>query len=121
MGGVLVPKVPWGYINGVLGPLSTSIGGIKLLMKTSIEAKPWLDEPSLVSLPWREDFPQGSWTKKLKVGIMWDDGVVTPHPPIVRALREVVEKLQHVPGVEVVTWKPYKHDLAWEIIVKHFH
>jgi Asp-tRNA(Asn)/Glu-tRNA(Gln) amidotransferase A subunit family amidase len=33
-----------------------------------------------------------------------------------RALREVVEKLRSVPGVEVVDWKPYKHDHAWEII-----
>lgn len=52
----------------------------------------------------------------MKVGVLWDDGVVKPHPPIMRALKEVVGKLKNVSGVEVVDWKPYKHDLAWDII-----
>ncbi|TKA61195.1 hypothetical protein B0A49_10935 [Cryomyces minteri] len=47
---------------------------------------------------------------------MWDDGVVKPHPPVLRALREVVGKLHGVKGVEMVDWKPYKHDLGWEIV-----
>ncbi|KAF2201094.1 amidase signature enzyme [Delitschia confertaspora ATCC 74209] len=60
----------------VIGPLSTSLEGIKLFMKTLIDAKPWIREPSL--LP-----------KKLKVAVMWDDGVVRPHPPVLRALEMV--------------------------------
>ena len=34
-----------------------------------------------------------------------------------RALEEVVRKLREVGSVEVVEWKPYKHDFAWELIV----
>ncbi|KAI9733086.1 MAG: hypothetical protein M1834_003633 [Cirrosporium novae-zelandiae] len=105
-------------ILGVVGPFSTSLEGIKLFMRSALGTKPWLVEPSLLPMPWKDDEsylgPPGQ--KSLKIGVLWDDGVVKPHPPIIRALREVVEKVKNVPGVEVVDWKPYKHDLAWDII-----
>lgn len=98
----------------VLGPLSTSIEGIRMFFKTVIAAKPWVNDPALVPLPWREDdnfFPNG----KLKVAVMWHDGIVKPHPPIYRALNAMVGKLKEVPNVQIVDWKPYKHDTAWKI------
>ena len=102
----------------VLGPLSTSLEGVKLFMKTVIGGKPWLKEPSLVPIPWRdqESYFGNPSKKKLRVGVMWDDGVVKPHPPVVRALQEVVDKLKDMQSVEIVEWKPYKHDEAWNII-----
>lgn len=33
-----------------------------------------------------------------------------------RAIQEVVDKLKDVQCVEIVEWKPYKHDEAWSII-----
>lgn len=102
----------------VLGPLSTSLEGIKLFMKTVIAAKPWLNEPSVVPIPWRdhESHLAAQNEKKLKVGVLWHDGIVMPHPPILRALQDVVEKLKKVDGVEIVDWEPYNHEEAWEII-----
>ncbi|KAL3417551.1 acetamidase [Phlyctema vagabunda] len=101
-----------------IGPLSTSLEGCKLFMKTLIAAKPWLTEPCLLPFPWKDElepfYPQGK--RKLKVGVLWDDGVVKPHPPITRALERVVKHLRTRGNVEVVEWKPYKHDEAWEII-----
>ena len=102
-------------ILGVLGPLSTSLDGINLFMKTVIDAKPWTMEPALVPLPWSIDEPK-FLRKKLKVGVMRNDGVVRPHPPVLRAIDETVAKLRESNDVEVVEWTPYKHDLAWEII-----
>lgn len=94
--------------------MSTSLEGCKLFLKTIIGAKPWYQEPSLLPYPWKEEnFFDG---KKLKVAVIWDDGVVKPHPPVTRALKQVVEKLKAKGNVEIVDWKPYKHDLAWEII-----
>lgn len=103
------------HIVPTIGPLSTSLKGCKIFMKTLIDAKPWYREPSLLPFPWKEvdAFPE----KKLKVAVLWDDGVVRPHPPVTRALKQVVEKLKTNDDIEVVEWKPYKHDLAWEIIV----
>lgn len=86
-------------------------------MKTVIDGKPWIKEPSLVALPWREPAPLAG--KKLKIAVLWDDGVVKPHPPVTRALEQVVEKLKAGGNVEIVDWNPYKHDEAWAIIVYH--
>ena len=90
-----------------------------LFMKTLIDAKPWIREPSLIPLPWKTESqlqatPRGE--RKLKVGVMYDDGIVRPHPPVLRALRTMADRLKGVPGIEVVDWKPYKKDLAWDII-----
>jgi amidase len=101
-----------------IGPLSTSLEGIQIFMETVIAAKPWLREPSLLPFEWKDMkllWKDGS--KKLKVAVFWEDGVVKPHPPVTRALQEVVEKLKSNAKFELVDWKPYKHDLAWEIIV----
>ncbi|KAF2110166.1 amidase signature domain-containing protein [Lophiotrema nucula] len=103
----------------VIGPISTSLEGVKLFMKTLINAKPWIREPSLLPFPWRTESllptdPDG--TKTLKIAIIWDDGVVRPHPPVTRALRTVAEKLKAVPGITVIDWEPYQHDYAWTII-----
>ncbi len=105
-------------IVAVIGPLSTTLEGVKLFMKTAIAAKPWLVESSLIPFPWRdqESYLGRGQEKKLKVGVIWDDGIVKPHPPIIRALKEIVDKLKTVQDVEIVNWKPYKHDEAWEII-----
>lgn len=105
-------------IVAVLGPLSTSLEGVKLFMKTVLNAKPWLNEPSLVPIPWRdqESYLAKPSGKRIKVAVMWHDGVVKPHPPVMRALQEVLDKLKDVPSVEIVEWKPYKHDEAWSII-----
>ena len=87
-------------------------------MKTIITAKPWLEEASLLPFPWRdqESHLGSGQGKKLKIGVLWSDEVVKPHPPVIRALEEVVTKLEAVDDVEIVSWKPYKHDEAWEII-----
>jgi hypothetical protein len=103
---------------GAIGPLSTSIFGIKLFMKTLIDAEPWLVEPSLIPLPWREKSTGfGKQKQKIRVAVMLDDGVVRPHPPIRRALDEVVSKMSKRKEIEVVNWTPSRCDEAWEILV----
>jgi amidase len=115
-----LPVAGWGatmqgseHIVPVIGPLSTSLEGIKTFMKVILDRKPWLKEPSLIPFGWRDD--QAVKGRKLKVAVMWDDGVVKPHPPVLRALKEIVTKLGD--SVEIVDWTPLKHDEAWKIIV----
>ena len=116
MEGLTATQLGEEQIIPTIGPLSTSLEGCKLFLKTIIDAKPWYKEPTLLPFPWREeDFFKG---RKVKVAVMWDDGVVKPHPPVTRALKQVVEKLEGKDNIEIVEWKPYKHDLAWEIIVR---
>lgn len=118
--GLMATMLAQEQIIPVIGPLSTSLDGIKLFMKTLIDQKPWVYQPSLLPIPWRGEvdwLPKDENRKtRLKVAMLKDDGVVRPHPPVLRALSELEEKLKCVEGVEVVEWEPYKHDIAWEII-----
>jgi amidase len=115
-----IPTDGYGYmmagadtVESVLGPLSTSLSGLKLFMKTIIDSQPWLNEPALIPIPWREiKLPSD---RPLKIGVIWHDGVVRPHPPITRAINLVTSKMQSA-GIEVVDFPPHLHDEAWAIL-----
>ena len=84
--------------------MSTSLEGVKLFMKAILDQKPWLLDSSLVPKPWtRESLlrKDQNGTKKLRVGVLPDDGVVKPHPPILRVLDEVARSLKSA-GIDVV-------------------
>ncbi|BCR87097.1 uncharacterized protein ACHE_31084A [Aspergillus chevalieri] len=99
-------------IRGVIGPLaSQSIEDLELFQQVIIDQEPWDVETSLAPVPWKRAMP----TRDITVGIMWDDGTVRPHPPIIRALKYAKEKLMAA-GVKIVDWEPYKHDHGWEIV-----
>ena len=102
-------------ITTVIGPLSTSIEGIKIFMKVILDSKPWILEPALIPLPWNSSL-HISPEKPLRIGVLWHDNVVMPHPPITRALQSVVSRLKTIPNVSTVDWNPYLHDEAWAII-----
>jgi amidase len=69
--------------------MTSSLGGLKVFMKAVVNSKPWLKDPLAVRKKWDEDeydlADHGSG-KDLCFAIMWDDGVVVPHPPIKRSL-----------------------------------
>ncbi|KAF8900287.1 general amidase [Gymnopilus junonius] len=98
-------------VLSVLGPISHSLGGIKGFIKGVVSQKPWLKDPLVVRKPWNEeeyllaDHGEG---KQLCFGVMWDDEVVLPHPPIIRALQETKRALLAA-GHQVIDWKPLKH------------
>ncbi|MAD86156.1 MAG: hypothetical protein CL912_24615 [Deltaproteobacteria bacterium] len=92
--------------------MCTSRSALSLFMSTYCNSEPWRNDPSLVPLPWREI----KLPRKLKIGVMWNDGVVTPHPPVRRALEEVSCALRaHGDDFEVVQWTPLNHAKAYDI------
>ncbi|KAI1113417.1 amidase signature domain-containing protein [Nemania sp. NC0429] len=108
------------HILGTIGPLSTSLEGVSLFFRTVLRGRPWLREPSLTPIPWRGEDQSGAKLRgrKLRVGVIWDDKVVRPHPPIRAALSRIVKELGKSDEVEIVNWDCWRHDLAWEIITK---
>jgi len=94
--------------------MAQSLSDVVLFSKTVVEAKPWLQDPKCIPIPWREVEMKSA----LKLGVMWDDGIVTPTPPVKRALKETVEKLRRN-GCEIVDWKPDGHKQALSILVSH--
>jgi amidase len=76
-------------IRSVFGPHARSIGALKAFMQGALSQQPWLKDPSVHRKGWDE----GAYTlsehgggKGLCFAIMWDDGHVVPHPPIIRGL-----------------------------------
>ena len=111
--GILLAGAGQESILCVVGPLATtSVEDMELFMSAVIDQEPWDIETNLVPLPWRRVEPSKTFT----VGILWDDGVVHPHPPITRGLQYAKEKLQAA-GITVVDWEPMNHSLGWDIIV----
>ncbi|EXF81460.1 amidase [Colletotrichum fioriniae PJ7] len=98
-------------IRGVVGPLGQSVDDLDLFMSAVLAAEPWDTETMLVPVPWRP----ANIRKELTMGIMFDDGFVKPHPPVLRALRSAADKLKQA-GVKVVDWEPFDHERGWEIV-----
>lgn len=104
-------------IVGVLGPIARSARDLALFCEVMLQYSPWLTEPQLLEIPWKRNIADGSGLpNKLYFAIMWDDGHVAPHPPIVEALKRV-KLLLTAAGHEVIDWEPMDHYEAWLLIV----
>lgn len=110
-------------VLSVVGPLGTSIGALRLLVKAILSEKPWLHDPLVVELPWRDeqeqailDIVKSSGGEQLAFGVIRTDGVVQPQPPVRRAVDIVVETVKKL-GHKVVEWKPPSHATASALCV----
>lgn len=68
-------------------------------MSALISADPWRHDPAVVEIPWRSaqlgSAGEGTPTSgKLCLAILEFDGLVTPHPPIMRGIRIVRDALE---------------------------
>lgn len=107
-------------IIGALGPIARSARDLSLFCRVMLQDEPWLVEPPLLRIPWRQDVVDSEHSaKKLSFAILWDDGVVKPHPPIVEALRKVKADLLSA-GHSIIDWIPHDHQRAWDLIVSTF-
>lgn len=103
-------------ILSVVGPLATSVESLQLVMKAVLSQKPWLHDPLVIELPWRDEqerqildiVSSTSSSSKLCFGVIRHDGVCTPHPPVLRAIDIMIHTLEKL-GHEVIEWKPLPH------------
>jgi len=73
------------------GPVTHSMPDLKLFANLILTHPTLPFEGSCLPGSWRE---VETASRKLKVGFLLTDGVVQPHPPITRALKESVDKLK---------------------------
>ncbi len=99
-------------VPSVNGPLARTLPDIRLYTKAIIDSEPWLIDPKCVPIPWRTIYLR----PKLKIGVLWNDGVVTPTPPVKRALATCVEKLRKDEH-EIVDWGNEEHAQAINLLV----
>ncbi len=102
-------------VLSVVGPLSHSVASLRLMIKSLLSQQPWLHDPLVHEIPWRDeqeqqvlDLVRSSGGGQLAFGVLKHDGVVTPYPPVQRAVEIVVktiEKLGHkVEAVDDPYW-----------------
>jgi len=71
-------------------------------------------------MPWKADVARGQGLpKKLTIAILYDDGVVAPHPPLTQALKKYEAELRKA-GHEIVLWEPLDHKKGWDLILKFY-
>jgi len=98
-------------VPSVFGPISNSMSGIKAFVKGVISTQPWLKDPAAIRKSWDEEayaLSEHGGGKKLCFAILWNDGNIIPHPPVIRAL-EMTKAALLAAGHTVVDWVPYKH------------
>ncbi|CCX11677.1 Similar to Acetamidase; acc. no. Q12559 [Pyronema omphalodes CBS 100304] len=91
------------HVPSAVGPMSTTVGGVVTAMKAVLSLDMSHHDPRCPPITWREERFQSVFGRKLRIGVLRDDGVVRPHPPIARALDAAVEKLRAA-GHEIVEW-----------------
>ncbi|KAL9036398.1 MAG: hypothetical protein Q9214_006151 [Letrouitia sp. 1 TL-2023] len=102
------------------GFLSSNLDALRLIMASILSTSPWLRDPYVLQIPWREELTiatlaraakNGSSNDKkpLKLGVFWSDDVVTPHPPVQRGLRLVADA--------VFDWRPPSQKAAKRVHV----
>ena len=110
--------------RSTLGFLSTSLDGLDLALKAVMATRPWLSDPAVVPIPYRQDVvdaftsranPDGTpKDRPFQIGILWADGVVEPHPPIRRGLQLLANAVKSA-GHELADWEPPSHLIAQQI------
>lgn len=76
-------------------------------------AKPYMTDPRLIPIPW-----DGLKTpmQTIKVGLMMNDGVIVPQPPVIRALEWAKSQLSALSFVEVKPYMPHASSEAMRMI-----
>ncbi|ESK92480.1 general amidase [Moniliophthora roreri MCA 2997] len=98
-------------ISSVLGPMANSMTGVKIFTKAIIDSNPWNKDPSAIRKEWSEREYKlafhGEGKGPLCFAIMWDNGIVKPHPPLYRAMNMVKKALEGA-GHQVIDWENHR-------------
>lgn len=92
--------------RSTVGFMGTSVEALEVVFKSVLGTGPWLRDPAVVPIPFREKM-MASYSSRadqkgnskygerpLKMGVLWSDGMVGPHPPVLRGLHVVVDALR---------------------------
>lgn len=88
--------------------MASRLDTIHLAMKSLVGLKPWEYDARCAPIPWREEAYSETLSRPLVFGVLTDDGVARPHPPVARVLRRAVDALRSA-GHEIVEWNADFH------------
>ncbi|KAL1720608.1 amidase signature domain-containing protein [Schizophyllum commune] len=91
-------------IHSVNGPMSRSLSALSTFASAVVSTQPWLRDPKSLPIPWRP----ATLPAQLCFGLIADDGVVRPNPPVRRALAATAAALRAA-GHTVIDLPPLDH------------
>ncbi|KAL8723507.1 MAG: hypothetical protein Q9225_000240 [Loekoesia sp. 1 TL-2023] len=103
-------------ITSVVGPLAESVSTLQLLVKSLLSREPWLHDPLVCEIPWREDRAKVPQDSPLSFAVLRHDGAVSLQPPVQRAIETVVKKLEDR-GHKIIEWSPPSHRRGLDILM----
>ena len=89
------------------GPMCRSLRDMELFMHILTSANMHLRDPRVIPIPWtglQTPLPEG---KPLKIGVMTNDGAITPQPPVLRALEWAKSRMTSPEFSSKFSIKPY--------------
>jgi amidase len=78
--------------NAGLGPMARSVSGCELWLQAQLQNQPWNFDFNCIPMPWNKEKAQRP-KSKLVIGVVRDDGVIRPTPPVSRAWKRVITLL----------------------------
>ncbi|CAF0937784.1 unnamed protein product [Adineta steineri] len=106
-------------IPSVIGPMTRSLSNIHFVFKLILETKPWLVDPKVHNIPWRNDLFEESQNKKLCFGVIQFDQIVHLSPPVQRAINIAIKALEQA-GHQIIEWDTTDHPEGLGMLVKMF-
>lgn len=103
------------HVPSSIGPMSRDLESLISVTKACLSSRMWLEDPNVCPLPWQEDAYQEVQSRPLRIGLILDDSVVRPHPPVVQAVRRAVA-LFEAAGHEVIKWDTSEHLKCIEVM-----
>ncbi|KAJ0419072.1 amidase signature domain-containing protein [Aspergillus carlsbadensis] len=101
----------------VVGIMGHSVDALQMIIKSLLSSEPWLHDPYALPIPWRSEKeynPRNELGYKPAFGYLANDGVLTPHPPVSRAMEIVKEALANK-GHQLIEWDWPHHSETLEI------
>lgn len=99
--------------------MASTLDTIHLSMKSLITLEPWEYDAQCPPILWREEAYQEARSRPLVFGVLFDDGVARPHPPVTRVLQEAVDVLRSA-GHEVVDWNAELHKDCVQLMDEYY-
>lgn len=96
-------------VPSVIGPMARSLSSLVQLVKLVLQTEPWLVDPQVLPLPWRDElFQETQQTKKFSFGVIQFDQQTRLSAPVQRAIDLSVAALQRA-GHQVIEWDTSDH------------
>ena len=91
-------------VLSINGPMCQDFEGLEIYAKTVVDSEPWHSDPKCLPIPWTPvSEAASSLPASLTLLVLTDNGIVTPTPPLQRALKHAIAKLRAA-GHKVIEW-----------------